>query len=644
MLRIKLINMPFADVSIPSIALTQLKSVTEERFKEKVDIEILYLNHDFGNYFGIDLYRWISNGSASNNSGFGDWLFRQEAFPELSDNTHEYLERYGNLLGADYLNSHGATLLEKRRNLKFFLTSLIEKYNLLDAEVVGFTSMFMQQIGIIAMVRLLKSKNKNVITLLGGANCETPMGEEVIRNVPVIDYVFSGGALISFPAFVQNILDNNLSKNESINGLFTHGNIDRVPKIKAQITNLPEGVIKTAGPIGDELPIDACVPLDYDYFLRSFDSAFDTDIPVKPYLLFETSRGCWWGAKAHCTFCGLNGGGMTYRAMKSENAIRMLNGLFERYGDRIKHFSCVDNIIPKEYIKQVFPNLRPANGTTMFYEVKADLSSDDLKILSNSGVNQMQPGIESLATSTLKLMKKGTSSFNNIRFLQDSVNYSISPSWNLLIGFPGEDENVYSKYFKDLPFLYHLPPPQGVFPVRFDRYSPYFNETEKYNLNLQPLDYYNLIYPFSEETIRDIAYYFSDHNFDSEYIKNTAKWIRKLESRIISWRSKWEGVNEGVFPKLFMYDREGMTLISDSRSGEKVDVPVSALSKEILRNLSVRKNLEGLKGSFPKVGLSELETSVDNLTRAGFLFEENATYMSLVFETEPFITTTINFH
>jgi len=456
--------------------------------------------------------------------------------------------------------------------------------------------------------------------------------------------VFSGGALISFPAFLQNIIDGNSSKNEVINGLFTHANIDSVPKIKVQIINRPDGSVKTAGPIGDELPIDACVPLDYDYFLRSFDSAFESNVLVKPYLLFETSRGCWWGAKAHCTFCGLNGGGMTYRAMKSENAISVLNGLFERYGDRIKHFSCVDNIIPKEYIKQVFPHLKTAKDITMFYEVKADLSSDELKILSDSGVNQMQPGIESLATSTLKLMKKGTSSFNNIRFLQDSVTYSISPSWNLLIGFPGEDENVYRKYFKDIPFLYHLPPPQGVFPVRFDRYSPYFNETEKYNLNLQPLDYYNLIYPFSEETIRDIAYYFSDHNFDSEYIKNTAKWIRKLEQRIISWRAKWEGINEGIFPKLFLYDRDELTFVSDSRGDEKIDVPVSTLSKEILLNLSVRKNLEGLTGAFPGVGLPELEITVDHLIRAGFLFEENATYMSLVSEEEPFITTTVNFH
>ena len=31
------------------------------------------------------------------------------------------------------------------------------------------------------------------------------------------------------------------------------------------------------------------------------------------YLTFETSRGCWWGQKHHCTFCGLNGEGMGYR-------------------------------------------------------------------------------------------------------------------------------------------------------------------------------------------------------------------------------------------------------------------------------------------------------------------------------------------
>ena len=117
---------------------------------------------------------------------------------------------------------------------------------------------------------------------------------------------------------------------------------------------------------------------------------------------------------------------------------------------------------------------------------------------SKTGFKIIQPGIESLATSTLKLMKKGTTAFRNVCLLKFCAIYDIEPSWNLLIGFPGEGEDVYRKYLDDLPLLVHLPPPTDVYPVRFDRYSPYFMKSNEYGLDLRPLDYYSLIYPSAD--------------------------------------------------------------------------------------------------------------------------------------------------
>lgn len=31
-------------------------------------------------------------------------------------------------------------------------------------------------------------------------------------------------------------------------------------------------------------------------------------------LVLEGARGCWWGEKHHCTFCGLNGSLMKFRS------------------------------------------------------------------------------------------------------------------------------------------------------------------------------------------------------------------------------------------------------------------------------------------------------------------------------------------
>src|SRR5215510_1459597 len=94
MYKISLIDMPFANIQLPSIALTQIRSVTESRFAGKVSVDIISLSHDFANYVGLDCYQYISNSMQALYAGLGDWFFRQEAFPQLPDNAKPYLQRY----------------------------------------------------------------------------------------------------------------------------------------------------------------------------------------------------------------------------------------------------------------------------------------------------------------------------------------------------------------------------------------------------------------------------------------------------------------------------------------------------------------------------------------------------------------------
>jgi magnesium-protoporphyrin IX monomethyl ester (oxidative) cyclase len=51
----------------------------------------------------------------------------------------------------------------------------------------------------LALLRIIKEKNPDIITLLGGANCEASMGQAAKRNFPWIDFVVSGEADLLFP-------------------------------------------------------------------------------------------------------------------------------------------------------------------------------------------------------------------------------------------------------------------------------------------------------------------------------------------------------------------------------------------------------------------------------------------------------------
>lgn len=61
MYTIFLIDMPFSNVALPSIALTQLRSVVRLRFTEQLSVQIIYLKHDFAKFLGLEFYDYLSS-------------------------------------------------------------------------------------------------------------------------------------------------------------------------------------------------------------------------------------------------------------------------------------------------------------------------------------------------------------------------------------------------------------------------------------------------------------------------------------------------------------------------------------------------------------------------------------------------------
>lgn len=614
MYKISLVNMPFANLKLPSIALTQLRSVAEQELGDQVRVRVLYLNHEIAHYLGLDLYQRIAGALTANNSGLGDWFFRQAAFPDLADNAEQYFQRYFPARSEESEQTR-QLLMSKRAGLSRFLQRLIVKHQLDQEDLVGQTSMFAQNTGCFALARGIKDRRPQVVTVMGGANCEAPMGAELARHVEAMDFVFSGPALASFPRLVRHLMAGEAEECHRIQGVFSRRNAD-------------SELLRGQGAIGRELPIDVPVALDYDSFLDDLEKSFPNG-RIAPNLTFETSRGCWWGERAHCTFCGLNGGTMMYRAMPPAQALELLQSLFARYGERCARFESVDNIMPREYLTEVFPHLTPPPGVALFYEVKADLKEREMEILSRAGVTEIQPGIEALATSTLKLMRKGTTSFQNVSFLKNCVRFGIAPSWNLLIGFPGETEDVYRKYLADLPSLVHLPPPSGAFPVRFDRYSPYFTRAAEYGLELEPYDFYRAIYPFGDESLRNMAYYFADRRY-AEYVDHLITWQGRLTAAVARWHERWQGADGGLAPELTLVRAASGLRVRDTRSGQLAEHALGKLGARILELLNVNGSRPADIVRHAGAGEAETMAEVERLRSLDLLFAEGERLSSLV--------------
>ena len=81
---------------------------------------------------------------------------------------------------------------------------------------------------------------------------------------------------------------------------------------------------------------------------------------------------------------------------------------------------------------------------SLFYETKANLRKDQVALYRAAGLTAIQPGIESLSTPVLKLMRKGVSALQNLQLLKWCSEYGIDAKWNFLAGFPGEAPEWYA--------------------------------------------------------------------------------------------------------------------------------------------------------------------------------------------------------
>ena len=495
--KVLLVNMPFGALERQSLGISLLKAKLSD---DGICCDLSYLNYVFAEYVGFDDYKWISS-DLPYTAFAGDWLFTQALYGDRPLADENYFREV--LFSTWQLNTNDVTrLLNIRERVTSFLDYCLRTVPWSDYTIVGFTSTFEQNIASLALAAILKSCYPSLTIVFGGANWEAEMGMELHRKFPFVDYAFSGEADHSFPSFVTGVFSGATRQAiEQIPGLIfrdEHGQTCFSGKA-ALVTNM------------DELPVP-----DYsEYFGAFYRASFGNRIA--PSLLLETSRGCWWGAKNHCTFCGLNGGGMSFRSKRADRVLNEVRELSEKWG--VTFFECVDNILDMHYFQDLIPELAKLpedGGFQFFFEVKANLNRKQIELMHTAGIRHIHPGIESMNNHVLQLMRKGTTALQNIQLLRLCKEYDISAEWNVLYGFPGETQVDYREMLDLFRAIRFLHPPNVCAPIRLDRFSPYYNEPEKFGLKeLVPINSVRYLYPFEAESYARISYYF-DYSYEDE--------------------------------------------------------------------------------------------------------------------------------
>jgi magnesium-protoporphyrin IX monomethyl ester (oxidative) cyclase len=241
------------------------------------------------------------------NVGAGEWIF---ATPEIRKRSRERDARFHELCRSAGMTSALIAKLEQlRAHVPRFLERCADEILSADPAVVGFTAVYSQSIPSAALATMLKARAPDVRIVFGGASCEGPMGPALLEAFAAIDVVVRGEAEGVLPDLIASLIDGS-----------------PVPRRAGVCFREAGETVEIATDESVRVPMDEVpVPIFDEYFERL--ERLGLARQILPQVPFETARGCWWGMKAHCTFCGLNGLSMSFRSKSPERVLDEVSSL-----------------------------------------------------------------------------------------------------------------------------------------------------------------------------------------------------------------------------------------------------------------------------------------------------------------------------
>jgi ribosomal peptide maturation radical SAM protein 1 len=614
---VSIVSMPFKDLRHPPIQLGIL-----QRCLERVGIaarshsfELAFMDHLHAKTVGgepltVGQYQRIA--TEEFHVHLGDWIFKVPPYAESASDDKEYIA---------HVRSRGVSdetitaAVRMRQLVPEFLEAAADELLEGCPRVIGFSSVFQQNIASLVLAKILKTRNPSLIIVFGGGNCDAQMGRAIHECFPWIDLVIRGEGEKIFVEVVRDVLD----------GRAAHAHAGLCYRANGRSIAVPQKG-EPQVPM-EEVP----APIYDDYFERLARTPLRSELWPEVAVLFESSRGCWWGVKSHCTFCGLNDGLMKFRSKPASRVAEEILSMATRYG--VLDFVAVDDIIDLRHISELFPLLRSSEADlSLFYETKANLTKDQLRAFAAAGVNAIQPGIESLSTPILRLMGKGVTGLQNLRLLKWCAEIGIKPSWNLLYGFPGEPPEEYERMRELVPSLVHLEAPSFM-PIELERFSPYFERPSEFGIEiLGPLPHYRFLYSVAPEALSNLAYDFEFRYADGRDPEAYTKGLGEALER-------WRGLKGRAIGSLSYRRGPGFLIVSDRRPGlEAADYRFDGLEAKIYLacdsgTTAAQISRQLLAEGNNRIDVVEIENYLQELVEAKLMYREANSFLSLAVAT-----------
>lgn len=616
--RVALVAAPWTLFNRPSIQIAALKAYLHQQLAD-IHIDAWHVFLNIAENIGYKTYAALSQ-----RTWLAETVYAALLYPERARKIEKLYGQYASR-APELRNQAFGTLVQK---VKKATDAIVRQKDWARVDLVGVSVSLCQMTASLYIISAVKKLNPAIRVVVGGTTFCGPSARKFLDAFVDIDFIIQGEGEVPLARLIDFLNSGTRGSDEShaIQGVVSR---NMQPARVAGFSQIPD--IET-------LP---CPDFE-DYFrtLRSFppENRFFATLPV------EASRGCWWNrsgslrgisekqasvekiVKDGCAFCNLNLQWQGYRTKSPRQVAREIDGLTTKHQTLSVAF--VDNVLPSSRAASPFPEIVRLNkDIKLFGEVRANMSVSSLKAMRRAGLREVQVGIESLSAGLLQKMNKGTRVIQNLEIMKHCEMLGLKNSSNLMLGFPGSDENDVNETLAALDFAL---PFQPLKPVRFwlGLESPVWKNYREFNIaSIRNHPGYGVLFP---KSITDHLT-FIIQAYRGDIIRQRKAW-KPVENKINRWRKVYAKMHAQAFSApILSYQDGGTFLIIRQRHHRAAGEThrLTGLSREIYLFCQTHQPVKKILNAFPNLTRETLLPFLRMMNDKRLMFKENDRYLSL---------------
>lgn len=603
-----LISAPWPVYNRPSIQLGALKASLLNNFPGlEVDSHHFYLN--VAEKIGYKVYHEISE-----KSWLAESIYAALLYPEKKDEIKVLFEKESSDCKAVKGIGFDAILTA----IKKTSDELIDKVDWRKYLYAGVSVCLCQLTSSIYFINRIKEKFPELPVAVGGSLFSGLNPEEFFNAFTAIDFIINGEGELPLNHLTKQFIDGkNSSEFTSIPGLIIRNRPDKTDYTQdlnfSQTKNL------------DTLPVP-----DFSDYYKTLGS-LPPSKQFFPTLPMEMSRGCWWSRKSEhdqrgCAFCNLNLQWKGYRGKSVDRIIKELDYLSSKYKGLSINF--MDNLIPFKNADEIFEKVMTLKKDfSLFCEIRANISYENLLTMRKAGVRYVQVGIESLSSNLLYKINKGTTAIQNMEIMKNCEATGITNNSNLILYFPTSDEDDVEETLKALEFAEVFRP---LTTVRFQLGlgSPVMNAGKAFGIK-SAFNHKNYKILFPERINTSVRFLNQGYKGDLGIQKKLWQPVKK---RVLEWERSYKKLHDtpNAIPVLTYRDGKDFLIIKKRKTdGEHETHRLTGASREIYLFCEQNRSFTEIKNQFPRLSSQAIFSFLSMMTEKKLIFEDSDRYLSL---------------